>query len=68
VAENKGYGIFFNGSGNLLSGIGASSNGSIGISVVCPSNLYDNTASGNSGGNIVTSGNGCARLGNSPPP
>jgi hypothetical protein len=65
---NRSNGIFAGGPGNLLTGNSANGNGSDGISVVCPSNLYDNTALGNFGGDIVTSGTGCARLGNKPAP
>jgi hypothetical protein len=69
---NKGPGIFINGSG-LLSGDTANGNGAQGISVGCPSigqlgNLFGDTAQGNTGGDIVTSGTGCARLGNKPAP
>lgn len=60
--NNKADGILIGGSENLLTGNVANSNGSVGISVVCPSNLYDNIANGNPGGNIVTSGKpDCAR-------
>jgi len=46
----------------------ANGNGEVGIDVVCPSNLFGNAAQGNAGGNIVTSGTGCARLDNNPAP
>jgi Right handed beta helix region len=68
VFNAKVDGIFINGSSNSLTGTSANNNGGIGISVVCPSNLYGNTATTNTGGNIVTSGAGCARLGNNPAP
>jgi Periplasmic copper-binding protein (NosD) len=68
VFNAKADGIFINGSSNFLTGALANNNGGIGISVVCPSNLYGNTASKNTGGNIVTSGGGCARLGDNPAP
>jgi hypothetical protein len=52
-----------------VAGNTANTNGDAGISVVCPSNLYGNTAIANSGGNIVTSGTpACTRLGNNPGP
>jgi hypothetical protein len=68
--NNKaGDGVVIGKSGNSLTGNVANGNGSIGISVVCPSNLYDNTATGSPGGGIVTSGSpACARLDNSPTP
>jgi hypothetical protein len=66
---NKGGpGIYFdNGQNNIVTGSIANGNGQYGIFLRCPGNLYGNIASGNIGGNIVTSG-GCARLGNNPGP
>ncbi len=63
------------GPSSFLTGTTANGNGNVGISVPCPSDLFDNTASGNPGGNIVTSNPtpplpapACARLGNNPAP
>jgi Right handed beta helix region len=70
--NKRDVGIFIGGSGNLLTGDTANGNGSVGIDVVCPSNLLGNTAAGNTPntptGNIMTSGTGCARLDNDPAP
>ena len=60
-------GIFVGGSNNQLTGNTTNGNGSNGISVVCPSNLYGNTAHDNPGGNIVTPGTGCVLLDNHAP-
>ena len=65
---NKANGISIDGSGNVLAGNTANGNSVVGISVACPSNVFDNTAKGNPGGNIVTSGTDCVRLGNNPAP
>jgi hypothetical protein len=59
TGNSSGDGIFMGGSNNVLTSNVANSNGSHGISVVCPSNLYNNTAQNNPSGNIVTSGTGC---------
>jgi hypothetical protein len=66
--NNVGAGIRALGANNLLTHNTAKGNASDGIVVVCPSNLYGNTATGKTGGNIVTSGSGCAFLGNTPAP
>ena len=42
------------GADTLLSGDTANGNGAQGISAFCPSNLFGNTARGNTGGDIVT--------------
>ena len=65
--NNSGDGIFIGGSNNILTGNTANGNGSNGISVVCPSNLYNNTAHDNPSGNIVTPGIGCVLLDNAAP-
>jgi hypothetical protein len=65
---NQGSGIDISGPDNLLSGDTANDN-KIGISVVCRSNLFGNSAHGNPGGDIVTSGSpACTRLDNAPAP
>jgi hypothetical protein len=63
-----GVGISARVPGILLTGNTANSNQGAGISVVCPSNLYGNSAKGNTGGNIVTSSTGCVFLGDKPAP
>jgi hypothetical protein len=65
--NTSGDGIFAGGSNNVLTSNTANGNGSHGISVVCPSNLYGNTANDNHDGNIVTPGTGCVLLGNHAP-
>ena len=65
--NTTGDGIFVGGSNNLLTANTANGNGAHGISVVCPSNLYDNTAQNNPGGNLVTPGIGCVLLNNAAP-
>jgi parallel beta-helix repeat protein len=71
-ANGNGNGISIAESGNILTGNTANGNGSVGIDVVCPSDLFGNSAAGNTpntpAGNIMTSGTGCARLGNQPAP
>jgi parallel beta-helix repeat protein len=62
--ENTSDGIFIGGSNNVLTGNTTNGNSSMGISVVCPSNLYNNAAQDNPGGNIVTPGTGCILLNN----
>ena len=64
---NTSDGIFIGGSNNVLKGNTTNGNTSQGISVVCPSNLYGNTAQDNPGGNIVTPGTGCVLLNNDAP-
>ena len=64
---NTSDGFFIGGSNNVLKGNTTNGNTSQGISVVCPSNLYGNTAQDNPGGNIVTPGTGCVLLNNDAP-
>jgi hypothetical protein len=56
--------------GNLatISGNAAFENRGTGITGGCPSALVSNTAFGNSGGDIFTSGSGCTRANNAPQP
>jgi len=49
---------------NFLTGDTVKGNGGVGITVVCPSNLFGNTAQGNTGGNTSFSGTGCVELDN----
>jgi hypothetical protein len=60
---NGGSGIIVFGSAINNVAIG---NGSQGISATCPSAIVSNSASGNRGGDIVTSGSGCTRANNAP--
>ena len=53
VNGNGSQGIEIDGDGNFLTGDTANGNGSTGIVLNCPSNLFGNTAQGNTNGNTI---------------
>lgn len=68
---NLGSGMVIQGgtvTGNRVVGNTANSNGGFGISVACPAVVLENVATGNSGGDIISSGSGCTMAENSPAP
>ena len=64
---NASDGIFIGRSNNVLKGNTTNGNTSQGISVVCPSNLYGNTAQDNPGATLLTPGTGYVLLNNDAP-
>ena len=65
--STTGDGVVADGSSTLSNNI-VRSNAGAGLRVTCPSNILDNTATGNPGGNIVTEGPGCEKPHNVAPP
>jgi hypothetical protein len=62
-----GWGIRVLGPGSTVTGNTVESNRHVGIEVECPTNLIGNTATGNTGGNLVLSGKGCRQWHNLAP-
>jgi hypothetical protein len=66
IWANTGTGLFGSTGGTVIGNTVLDTLG-VGISVICPSNLQQNTATANTGGNLVLSGIGCTSINNLAP-
>ncbi|MBI3300497.1 MAG: right-handed parallel beta-helix repeat-containing protein [Deltaproteobacteria bacterium] len=66
IWANTGTGLFGSTGGTVIGNTVLDTLG-VGISVICPSNLQQNTATANTGGNLVLAGGGCSAVNNVAP-